>query len=149
MPRQNRTIIVDGTNHILGRLASEVSKLLLEGNKVVIVNSEEILISGNRRSNINDFLARLEIKSRTNPIYGPLHARRPENIVSRTVRGMLPMRKSKGAVAFDRLRVYIGVPSEFEKVEKVKFQKAVVTKPLSFYIKVEEIAKVLGREVAK
>ncbi|MGQ9780884.1 MAG: 50S ribosomal protein L13 [Nitrososphaeria archaeon] len=149
MSEQRETIIVDGTNHILGRLASEVAKLLLEGKKVVVVNSEKVLVSGNRRSNVREYLSRLEIKSRTNPIYGPYHPRRPENIVARTVRGMLPMRKSKGAVAFSRLRVYASVPSEYEKAAKTTYSKATATKPLSFYIRVGEISEVLGREVTE
>lgn len=142
-----KLIVVDGENQILGRLASEVSKLLLEGNRVVVVNAEKVLLSGNRKSNLNSYLLKLEISSRTNPIFGPYHARRPENIVSRTVRGMLPMRKSKGAIAFDRLRVFVGIPAEFEKAAKTTFLKATATKPLSFYIKVEEIAEVLGKGV--
>jgi large subunit ribosomal protein L13 len=149
MSERNKTVVVDGANHILGRLASEVAKLLLEGNKVVVVNSEKVLVSGNRRSNVREYLSRLEIKSRTNPIYGPYHPRRPENIVTRTIRGMLPVRKSRGAAAFARLRVHVGVPSEYEKAEKVTFSKAIASKPLSFYIQVGEISRVLGREVAE
>jgi large subunit ribosomal protein L13 len=143
-----KSIVVDGENQILGRLASEVSKLLLKGKRVVVVNAEKILLSGNRKSNLNNYLLKLEISSRTNPIYGPYHARRPENIVSRTIRGMLPMRKSKGAIAFDRLRVFVGIPARFEKAARTTFFKAKATKPLSFYTKVEEIAEVLGKGVA-
>ena len=42
-------LIIDGKNHVLGRLASVVSKRLLEGERVAIVNAEEILISGKRK----------------------------------------------------------------------------------------------------
>lgn len=143
-----KLIVVDGENQILGRLASEVSKLLLEGNRVIVINAERILLTGNRKSNLNHYLSKLKISSRTNPIYGPYHARRPENIVTKTVRGMLPMRKSKGAIAFDRLRVFVGTPTEFEKASKTTFLKAKATKPFSFYIKIEEVAEVLGKGVA-
>jgi large subunit ribosomal protein L13 len=146
---EKKLIVVDGTNHILGRLASNVSKLLLQGNKVVIINAEKILLSGGREKNMREYLERQKLKSRVNPIYGPYHAKRPENIVSRTVRGMLPMRKSKGAIAYDRLRVYVGVPKEFEGVEKTSFPRAMTTKPISFYINVGEISKLLGREVTE
>lgn len=147
MVKQEKMIVVDGTGHILGRLASRVAKLLLEGNRVVIVNSEKVLLSGGRKSTINEFLSRLEIKSRVNPEYGPYHPRRPENIVSRTVRGMLPMRKSKGALAYDRLKVFPGVPREYERVEKITFPEAIAKKPISFYISVGEISQHLGSKV--
>ena len=40
------TVIIDGKGHLLGRLASIVAKQLLFGKKIVIVRTEEILISG-------------------------------------------------------------------------------------------------------
>jgi hypothetical protein len=39
-------VVVDGRAHLLGRLASVVAKELLSGQKVVIVRSEEVNISG-------------------------------------------------------------------------------------------------------
>jgi len=147
MSSQEKIIVVDGAGHILGRLASKVAKLLLEGNRVIIVNAEKVLLSGNRKSTFNEFLSRLEIKSRVNPEYGPYHPRRPENIVSRTVRGMLPMRKSKGALAYDRLKVFSGVPKEYENVEKVTFSDAMAKKPISFYTSVGEVSQRLGSKV--
>lgn len=39
-------IIIDGRNHLVGRLASIVAKYLLQGGKVVIVRCEELNISG-------------------------------------------------------------------------------------------------------
>ena len=144
MVESEKVIIVDGSGHILGRLASKVAKLLLKGNRVIIVNAEKILLSGSRKSTLNEFLSKLEIKSRVNPEYGPYHPRRPENIVSRTVRGMLPMRKSKGALAYDRLKVFTGVPKEYEKVEKITFPEAMAKKPISFYISVGEVSQHLA-----
>jgi len=41
-------MIIDGEGHVLGRLASVVSKKLLEGENVVILNSEKVLISGSK-----------------------------------------------------------------------------------------------------
>ena len=144
-----KTIVIDGTNHLLGRLGSKVAKMLIEGNRVVVINSEKILLSGNRKSVMGEYLSRLEISSRVNPIYGPFHPKRPETIVSKAIRGMLPMRKSKGTLAFKRLRVYFSVPTEFEKSEKITFQEAMANKPLSYYVKVGEISKLLGREVTE
>jgi large subunit ribosomal protein L13Ae len=43
-----KPIVVDGRGHLMGRLASIVAKQLLSGQKVVVVRTEEILISGSR-----------------------------------------------------------------------------------------------------
>jgi large subunit ribosomal protein L13Ae len=39
-------IVVDGKGHLLGRLASIVAKQLLQGKKIVVVRTEQIVISG-------------------------------------------------------------------------------------------------------
>ena len=44
--RTDRPIVVDATNHIAGRLASNVAKLLMKGNRVSVVNCEKIMMSG-------------------------------------------------------------------------------------------------------
>jgi len=41
-----KTKIIDGRDHLLGRLASIVTKELLAGQKVVIVRCDEMVISG-------------------------------------------------------------------------------------------------------
>ena len=41
-----KTIIIDGRDHLLGRLASVVAKELLAGQKVVITRCDEMVISG-------------------------------------------------------------------------------------------------------
>ena len=43
-----KTVIVDGRDHLLGRLASVVAKELLSGQKVVIVRCDEVCVSGSR-----------------------------------------------------------------------------------------------------
>ena len=45
---QNKHIVVDASNCISGRLCSKVSKLLLQGNRVSVVNAEKVMVSGNK-----------------------------------------------------------------------------------------------------
>ena len=40
-------IVIDGRGHLLGRLSAIVAKAILNGQKIVIVRSEGICISGN------------------------------------------------------------------------------------------------------
>ena len=43
-----KTKVIDGRDHLLGRLASIVAKELLAGQTIVIVRCDEMCISGSR-----------------------------------------------------------------------------------------------------
>ena len=100
----SQNIIIDGTNQVAGRLCSHVAKLLINGNRVSIVNSENIMLSGDRKAIIEEYRKYLEIASITNPKFGPFHPRRPDTMISKMVRGMLPKNKPSGKTALKRLR---------------------------------------------
>jgi large subunit ribosomal protein L13 len=143
--KQPKVVVVDAANCIAGRMCSHVSKLLLQGNKVAIVNAEKAMLSGNNRyKTIELYKEHLEINSVTNPIHGPFHPRRPDTILTKMVRGMVPKRKSSGITAFRRLRVYIGVPEEMKGAKMESFSDSKITKPEAYYISMGEIAKELG-----
>jgi large subunit ribosomal protein L13 len=143
--QKQKVIVVDAANCIAGRMCSHVSKLLLEGNRVAIVNAEKAMLSGNNRyKTIELYKEHLEINSVTNPIHGPFHPRRPDTILSKMVRGMVPKRKSSGITAFRRLRVYIGVPEEMKGAKMESFEDSKIRKPEAYYISVGEIAKQIG-----
>ena len=138
------TVYIDATNQIAGRLSSKIAKLVLSGKRVVVVNAEKALISGNRTSVINQWKERLELASKVNPIYGPIHPRRPDNILRRMVRGMVPRKKPKGATAMKRLRVYIGVPSGLDQSKMTKFDETTATRPIPVYVTMGDLSKSLG-----
>lgn len=140
----NKQIVVDATNCIAGRMCSHVSKLLLTGNKVSIVNAEKAMLSGDRYKTIELYKEHLEINSVTNPIHGPFHPRRPDTILSKMVRGMVPKRKTSGIEAHQRLRVYIGVPEEMKNTKLETFADSKIRKPESYYITIGEVAKQIG-----
>jgi large subunit ribosomal protein L13 len=137
-------IVVDATNCIAGRMCSHVSKLLLQGKRVAIVNAEKAMLSGSRYKTINSYKEYLEINSVTNPIHGPFHPRRPDTILSKMVRGMVPKRKSNGIEAFKRLRVYMGVPEGVKGASMESFDDSKISKPESYYISIAEVAKQIG-----
>jgi large subunit ribosomal protein L13 len=143
-PSGPKQIVVDATNCIAGRMCSHVSKLLLQGNKVAIVNAEKAMLSGNRYKTIELYKEHLEINSVTNPIHGPFHPRRPDTILSKMVRGMVPKRKTSGQEAHQRLRVYIGVPEEMKDTKLESFADSKIRKPESFYITIGDVAKQVG-----
>jgi large subunit ribosomal protein L13 len=139
-----QTIIVDGTNMIAGRLCSHVAKLLLEGARVAIINSENIMISGSRESIIKEYREFLEIASINNPKFGPFHPRRPDTIITKMVRGMLPKTKSSGQAAFKRLRVYLGVPNELKSLSRTQFEDARIRRASPYYTSVGELGRMVG-----
>ncbi len=140
----DETVYIDASDQVAGRLSSKVAKLILSGKKVVVVNAEKALISGNRTSVVNQWKERLELASHVNPIYGPIHPRRPDNILRRMVRGMVPRKKPKGATAMKRLRVYIGVPTAVASAKLTKFEDAAATRPIPVYVTMGDLSKSLG-----
>lgn len=142
--KKNGPIVVDATDHIAGRLASNVAKLLLKGNHVSIINCENIMISGSRKNIIQEYRDFLEIASILHPEHGPYHPRRPDTIISRMVRGMLPRKKSSGQAAHDRLRAYIGSPKELKSFERIQFEKAKITKSSAYYTTMSDLGRTIG-----
>jgi large subunit ribosomal protein L13 len=139
-----QTIIVDGSNMIAGRLCSHVAKLLIKGNRVSIVNSENIMISGDRDAIIEQYRKFLEIASITNPKFGPFHPRRPDTMISRMVRGMLPKNKPSGKTSLKRLRAYLGVPNELRSKKTTQFEDAKIRRPSPYYTTLGELGRMVG-----
>jgi large subunit ribosomal protein L13 len=137
----NNTVIIDAKGLILGRMASNVAKRLLQGEKIVILNAEKAAISGKKQQIVQKRKTFLEVG---HPRKGPNHPRRPDRIVSKTVRGMLPRRKPKGQAAYKRLRVYLGAPLEFKDKQSQTILEASADKLKSPYITVGELAKEIG-----
>ena len=143
--RTDRPIVVDGTNHIAGRLASNVAKLLLQGQRVTVINCEKIMMSGTRSNQIKEYREFLEINSIINYKHGPVHYRRPDTIISKMIRGMLPYEgKPSGVAAFKRLRAYVGSPKELKSLEKIQFEKALIRKAASNYTTMGSLCRVIG-----
>ncbi len=142
--KTDKPIVVDGSDHVAGRLASNVAKLLLQGNRVSIVNCENIMISGTRSNIIKEYRDFLEISSILHPKHGPFHPRRPDTIITRMIRGMLPRKKPSGLTAHKRLRAYIGTPKELKPFEKIQFEKAKITRASANYTTMADLGRTIG-----
>ena len=111
-------MIINGEGHVLGRLASVISKNLLEGEEVIVLNAEKIMLTGSKDWAYAKYKQRIDRASISNPRdLGPKYPRRPEDIFRRTVRGMLPYKKSKGRQAYKGLKAFVGVPEEYQDAE--------------------------------
>jgi len=113
--------IIEGKNAILGRLASYGAKEALKGEEIVIVNCEEIIITGSAtdiRKNFEEKRGRVGSTQK-----GPKVSRSIEKVVKRVIRGMLPnYRVGRGREALKRIRCYIGVPSEYENSKRIEIE---------------------------
>ncbi len=137
--------IINAEGLILGRLASKVAKMLLEGEEVVIVNADKAIITGNREDIFAKYKQRTELRTRTNPRRGPFYPKRSDEIVRRTIRGMLPWKTDRGRKAYRRLKVYAGIPREFQGKEFETIIEADASRIATpKYVTVGEVAKFLG-----
>jgi large subunit ribosomal protein L13Ae len=111
--------VIDGKGHLLGRLASIVGKQLLLGKKIVVVRCEAIIVSGSLMRNKIKYADFRKKRMNTNPKKGPYHYRSPARIFWRTLRGMMPHKTCRGALALGRLATYEGMPAPYDKVKRV------------------------------
>lgn len=111
--------LVDAANQRLGRLATEIARILRGKNKptytpymdtgdfVIVVNAEKVQVTGKKRDQ------KLYRRHSGRPggmkveTFAKLQARIPERIIEQAVRGMLP-KNSLGRQLFTKLKVYKG-----------------------------------------
>ena len=141
---QNDVKVVDGRDKVLGRVASQVAKMLLSGDKVVLINAEKLFVSGHTRFLTENYKQRLDFKDRANPEHSPYWSRRPDLFVKRVVRGMLPYKKPKGKAAFRMLKVYSGVPEAYKGTKPVEVSSKNQSQIFEDTIYVQELMKKLG-----
>lgn len=111
--------IVDADGKTLGRLATEIARRLRgkhkaeytphvdTGDYIVVVNAEKIRVTGNKAKdkmyyNHSGFIGGLKSIS-----FEKLIAKKPEQVIERAVKGMLP-KNPLGRAMFRKLKVYAG-----------------------------------------
>jgi large subunit ribosomal protein L13 len=99
-------VVVDARDCILGRVASQVAERAMDGERVAVVNAEAAVITGSEDDVIGTFETRRELGSDQ----GPAYPKRPDGILKRSIRGMVPYKTTRGRDAFENVRVYVGNP---------------------------------------
>lgn len=134
--------VIDADGLLLGRMASIVAQRALAGEEIAIVNAEKAIISGSRAQVIENYTTKRERGSREG---GPFFPRRPDHIVKRTIRGMLPYKRERGIAAFKRIKTYVGVPTQFVGMETETLEAAHISRLSSpRYVTVGAISTNLG-----
>jgi large subunit ribosomal protein L13 len=116
---QKKWFVVDASGQVLGRLATEVAKVLTGKSKpvytpyedvgdfVVVVNAEKISVTGSKESDKvyrrhTGYPGGLKTIS-----YSDLQKKNPEKVILEAVSGMLPKNKLR-AVYLKKLKIYAG-----------------------------------------
>ena len=111
--------VVDANGKTLGRLATEIARRLRgkhkaeytphvdTGDYIVVVNAEKVRVTGNKASdkmyyNHSGYIGGLKAIS-----FEKLIDKKPEQVIERAVKGMLP-KNPLGRAMFRKLKVYAG-----------------------------------------
>jgi large subunit ribosomal protein L13 len=131
---QRNWYVVDGTNQTVGRVCAKIAAVLRGKNKayytphvdcgdyVVVTNAEKVKFTGNKLEekvylNFSGYPGGLREETAKN-----LQQRRPEVIVERAVKGMLPKNRL-GRKMYKKLFVYAGSehPHSAQQPKELKF----------------------------
>lgn len=119
-----KEIIVDGREHLVGRLASKIAHQLLVGQKIVVVRCEALVFSGSLFRNNITFHEFLHLANNTNPRRQFKHFRSPSRMFWRIIRGMLPHKTARGKAALQRLKVFEGIPYPYDAKKRMVVPEA-------------------------
>ena len=131
---ERKWYVVDATDKTLGRLASEVAKVLRGKNKpiftphadcgdyVVVVNAEKIVVSGKKMSDKIYYRHSDYVGGMKEATLKEMLDKKPEKVVELAVKGMLP-KGPLGRKMYTKLFVYAGPEHKHaaQKPEELKF----------------------------
>lgn len=131
---ERKWYVVDATGYTLGRLASEVAKILRGKNKpiftphidtgdyVIIVNADKVTFTGKKLDQKIYYHHSDYVGGMKETTLKDMMAKKPEKVVELAVKGMLP-KGPLGREMYKKLHVYAGAehPHAAQKPEELKF----------------------------
>jgi large subunit ribosomal protein L13 len=115
----SKWFVVDADGKILGRMASEIAKIIRgknsplftpnsdTGDFVVVINAEKVRLTG-KRENLKEYLHHsLYPGGQKSRSFSELISKHPDKVIRYAVRGMLPKTKL-GNKLINKLKVYAG-----------------------------------------
>lgn len=125
--------VVDAEGKPLGRLASEVAKIIRGKNKpiftphvdtgdfVIVVNAEKVLLTGKKLDQKMYRTHSLYPGGMKETPYRKLMDTKPEKAIELAVKGMLP-KNSLGRDMFNKLKVYTGPEHKHQAQQPIKLE---------------------------
>ncbi len=122
---QKEWVVIDAEGQALGRLSSEVAKLLRGkhkanftphvdcGDNVIVINAEKINLSG-KKWDAKEYIRHTGYPGGQRSLTASeLLKKAPERIIEKAVKGMLPKNRL-GAKLFGNLRVFVGAEHDLQ-----------------------------------
>jgi large subunit ribosomal protein L13 len=131
--------VIDAEDIVLGRLASNVATLLRgkhkptfaphmdTGDFVIIVNADKVVLTGNKRDQAFAYRHSGYPGGLRKQSFGELLDTRPERLLEKVVKGMLPKNKL-GRAQGKKLKVYAGPDHPHTAQQPKPFEMAKVTR---------------------
>ena len=135
--------VIDARDCILGRVASQVAERALDGERIAVVNAEQAVITGRKEDVIGTYQKRTELGSDR----GPYYPKRPDRIMKRSIRGMVPYKRPRGRQAFENVRVYLGNPYEGDRESELLEETSLDRLSNIKFISLGELSERLGAKV--
>lgn len=116
---EKKWYVVDATGHTLGRLSSEIAKVLRGKNKptytpfidtgdyVIVVNADKIKVTGKKLEQKTYFSHSGHVGGVREVILADMMAKKPSDVITLSVKGMLP-KGPLGRSMLKKLHVYAG-----------------------------------------
>jgi ribosomal protein uL13 len=132
-------VVIDGEFSPLGRLASFAAQKAREGEEVIIINANNIILKKDKQEALKYYTEKI---SKGNNIKGPFFPSTVKGIVMRAIRGMINRKRARGRGAFKLIKVYESIPSGINQ-PVVKLYKE---PPKVKYITLRELVNLLRHE---
>ena len=131
---QRKWYVVDGTNQTVGRMCAKIAAVLRGKNKayytphvdcgdfIIVINADKVSFTGNKlKDKLYDTFSGYPGGLKQEAA-GNLLKRRPEAVVERAVKGMLPKNRL-GRKMYKKLFVYVGTehPHGAQQPQELKF----------------------------
>ncbi|MSN25235.1 MAG: 50S ribosomal protein L13 [Geobacter sp.] len=122
--------VVDAQDAVLGRLSTQIASVLRGKNKaiytpsvdtgdfVIVVNAEKIALTGHKLANKTYYSHSGYVGGLKEISAGELIAKKPEELIKKAVKGMLPKNKLSRAM-LSKLKIYAG-PSHPHEAQQPK-----------------------------
>ena len=130
---QRQWHVIDASDVVLGRLASQAATLLRgkhkpifaphvdTGDFVIVINAEKVALSGNKLADKRAYRHSGYPGGLSSISYGALLAKNPERVVEKAIRGMLP-KNTLGRQMLRKLKVYAGPEHPHKAQQPVPFE---------------------------
>jgi large subunit ribosomal protein L13 len=130
---QRQWHVIDATDVVLGRLATQVATLLRgkhkpvyaphvdTGDFVIVINAEKVALTGTKRENKVEYRHSGYPGGLRSTSYDELLAKNPRRVVEKAVKGMLP-HTTLGRHMLTKLKVYAGPEHPHQAQQPVPYE---------------------------